>query len=156
MTLADEIIDASGNVGDIVGVRTLWLLIETFCFYAYMTATAAYIAWMMTRGICEKATPKSDMAKALNDFIGYASINLTWFAFNWVLCLMPPICIYMINGPHLVFSDRTESYLPLMYTMWAMHCIAFLVKLRVYKIDVRKDKKFTEKKVDAKDDDFVG
>ena len=153
MVLADEIMDCTGTgciVKDIVGVKTLWLLIETFCFYAYMIATTAYIAWMMLRGVCEKATPKSDMTKALNDFIGYASLNLTWFAFNFVLCFMPPVCIWMIQGPGLEFPNKTESYLPLMYTLWAMHCIAFVCKLRIYTIDVPKPKK-----VSSKDDEFA-
>ena len=33
------------------------------------------------------------MAKAVNDFLEYANLNLTWFAFNVTLCVMPLFCI---------------------------------------------------------------
>lgn len=37
------------------------------------------------------------MNKTINDFIDYAQQNLTWFAFNTVLILMPVVCILSLN-----------------------------------------------------------
>ena len=78
-----------------------WLLLETASFYTYIFAAIAYIAWTMTRGVCEKPDPFSDRKKAIQDFIGYADINLTWFAFNFVLCSMPALCIFWLNTESL-------------------------------------------------------
>ena len=37
------------------------------------------------------------MNKTINDFIDYAHQNLTWFAFNTVLIMMPVVCILVLN-----------------------------------------------------------
>lgn len=77
-------------------------MLETYCFYSYMFATCAYILWRMLVGTwCRKIDEQSDMGKALNDFIEYANINLTWFAFNVVLCMMPPALIFALQNPNL-------------------------------------------------------
>lgn len=77
-----------------MGNKELWLMLETSCFYSYMLATCLYILNRMLVGSwCKPADEVSDMSKALNDFIEYANINLTWFAFNIVLICLPPICM---------------------------------------------------------------
>ena len=101
MTLAENIFncanDGSCTIEPIMGNRMAWLMIETCCFYTYVFAAVAYIAWSMIRGVCEKPDPYSDRAKAITDFICYASINLTWFALNFVLVLMPPLLIFWLQ-----------------------------------------------------------
>lgn len=63
-----------------------------------MFATIFYIMWRMCYSTClEDGLEEADMYKALTDFISYSSINLTWFAFNFVCVTMPPLCIYMLN-----------------------------------------------------------
>ena len=49
MTLADQIFncesDGSCTIESVKGNRMVWLLIETGCFYIYVFAAVAYIAW---------------------------------------------------------------------------------------------------------------
>jgi len=75
----------------------VWLIIETACFYLYMIATMIYIFFRQMQSACCDAIQVSDMKKALSDFIYYSANNLTWFAFNFVLCTMPAICICIDN-----------------------------------------------------------
>ena len=124
-----------------------WLLLETCCFYVYVFAAVAYIAWMMLRGACETADPHSDRLKAITDFLTYASINLTWFALNFVLSIMAPICIFWLQSSELELEDKEGSYMPIMYTLWGIHFIAFVFKLRVYKYEPYNEKL-------SNDDDF--
>ena len=74
------------------------------------------------------------MSKALNDFISYSSINLTWFAFNFVLCTLPPICIYVLSSdtPDLVKQGSQQSYSTIMYILWGTHIFFFIFALRIY------------------------
>ena len=100
--LADELVECGYNNGvfgckwySIEGNDQVWLIIETACFYLYVLAAVFYIVWRQLAGVCwKKASEKSDMSKALNDFIEYATLNLTWFSFNFVLCMMPPCLLY--------------------------------------------------------------
>ena len=78
----------------ITGTETIWLAIETMCFYQYLYATVFYIVGMALKSACMPAKQVSDFKKAVLDMINYASINLTWFSLNFVLCTMPLICIY--------------------------------------------------------------
>ena len=98
MTLADALVDCSGGtcvVHPVQGNSMVWLMIETACFYLYVMATVIFIGWRQMNGICcERASITGDMAKVLNDFIKYATINLTWFSFNFVLCTLPAILIF--------------------------------------------------------------
>ena len=72
-------------------------MIETATFYLYMFATVFYIAGMALIRTFESANVVSDARKAVLDFISYAAINLTWFALNFVLCTMPPLCIFVLQ-----------------------------------------------------------
>ena len=139
MVLADELIDCSAgvcHVKTIKGNRTIWLLIETSCFYMYVLSAAFYIAGMMIVSTCfEKANLPSDMNKAVTDFIVYADINLTWFAFNFVQITLPPLCLYAYNFDAPGDFNLRESYEGIMYTLWITHMICFAMKTRIYKVD---------------------
>lgn len=123
----------------LTGSRTVWLVIETSCFYLYMFATIFYIiSRMMYSVIAEPALEKSDMYKALTDFISYANINLTWFAFNFVICLMPGLCIYGLGQFAPIRQNATGSFTTIMYVLWATHCVSFAAQLRIYDITAKK------------------
>ena len=75
-----------------------WLYIEITCFYLYMVSTVCYIAYSMVFSICTtKRGAQSDMSKTITDFLGYTQNNLIWFALNFVLFLMPLICVISLN-----------------------------------------------------------
>ena len=147
MVLANEIYVCSGVDPHLKGCKDhilrpitstmlAWLLIETFCFYCYMLATIVFIAWrMIASELRSNVGSVSDMAKAMNDFITYSSINLTWLSFNFVLCTLPPLCIFLIKGvaPDLVKQDQENSYASLMYVLWILHIINFVFSLQIYK-----------------------
>ena len=137
MVLADELIDCSAgvcHVKTIKGNRTMWLLIEASCFYMYVLSAAFYIAGRMIVSTCfEKANEPSDMNKAVTDFIVYADINLTWFAFNFVQVTLPPLCLYAYSHDGLGDFKPLESYETIMYTLWITHMICFATKARIYK-----------------------
>ena len=72
------------------------------------------------------------MKKVLTDFITYSSNNLTWFAFNFVLVTMPPVCI-LLDDQDLWFAGKTSSYFKIIYTLWGMHILAFICQIFIYK-----------------------
>ena len=74
---------------------TLWLVIETVSFYAYMSAAVVYIAAHMIHSEFTNE-PISDMKKGITDFLRYAEVNLNWYAFNFVLIILPPILIIAV------------------------------------------------------------
>ena len=120
-----------------------WLCIETACFYLYVLAAVFYIGWRMTVGISD-ADEKSDMEKALNDFIEYSSLNLTWFAFNFVLICLPPICIFVLQDEDTEVPGATGNYAPLVYILWMVHCIQIFLNLRIYQIEQQGAEEKTE------------
>ena len=70
MTLADQIFNCNDEDGTCViesveGNRMVWLLIETGCFYIYVFAAVAYIAWQMIQNTCETPDRYSDRQKAI-------------------------------------------------------------------------------------------
>ena len=71
------------------------------------------------------------MKKALTDFIMYSSINLTWFAFNFLLITMPAFSMWM-SSPELELKGVTKSYMPIVLTLNISHVIAFAVKVFIY------------------------
>ena len=124
---------------------------ETTCFYAYMFATCVYTMGVMTVSACRPARQVSDFKKAVLDHIAYASINLTWFSLNFVLVILPPLCMFVLEKyTHLGTLDaNTASFHPIMCAIWAIHLLTFSVKLRIYKL---KDKE--EPAVNINDDDY--
>lgn len=75
-----------------------------------MLSSCVFIIYhQFVNGICCKKTDsKSDMNKAISDFITYAYSNLIWFAFNFVLVFMPVVTILVIN-PKSEALDRQEA-----------------------------------------------
>ena len=127
--------DAKGNcvMNPIVGNKTTWLVMEMACFYLYMLATVFYIIWRTLRSTCcETGEEKSDMYKALTDFINYSAINLTWFAINFVMVTMPLVSIVLLQGDYMVNPEASGSYESLVWILWGMHVVAFLFKMRIY------------------------
>lgn len=81
----------------------------------------------------------------MTDFITYASINLTWFAFNFVLCALPLVCILLqSDSANLIFEGKTASYAPIVYTLFGMHLLHFVCKMKIYKIEKVKGGDVTE------------
>ena len=101
-----------------------------------MFATVVYIAGLALVRTCGRTAQISDFKKAVSDFVSYAAINLTWFALNFVLCVMPPICIFVLQRKTggLTLDGKNGSFEPNMYLIWAIHVITFLPKMRIFKI----------------------
>ena len=84
-----------------------WLLIEFFSFYSYIGAAIIFIArhqikaWISDyKGNERKVT---DIKKQMTDFIIYQNKSLTWYAFNLLCCIMPPIIVFT------VVSNRNDT-----------------------------------------------
>jgi len=56
--------------------------------------------------------PVSDITKSVKDFISYASINLTWYAFNFVLIIIPGLLIFIFDTEHdgIILHGKDGSY----------------------------------------------
>ena len=95
----------------LVGAEALWIIIETISFYIYMGAAVWFILQFQLISAWFNA-PQSDITKSCKDFISYASINLTWYAFNFVLILLPPTLMFLMNTEHdgIKLDGRTETY----------------------------------------------
>lgn len=106
-------------------------MLETACFYLYMLAAMTYIFFRQLQSAGESAEGVSDRLKVLTDFIDYSKQNLTWFSLNYVLCTMPLICI-LLESATKHKTLHTQSYLPIMYVLWAMHAANFFIHSLVY------------------------
>jgi hypothetical protein len=104
-----------------------WLYIEMYCFYMYLIAAVFYIGFhQIVEGVCCMKTKKqSDMQKAITDFVEYSYRNLIWFSLNFVLVMMPLVCMFIINAKatNLDIAGENASYLPLLWSL----CIVNLV-----------------------------
>lgn len=125
--------DAHGHytLQPIVGNETMWLILEAACFYLYVIAAMVFIFTKQMTGVFESACTTEDMYKALTDYICYSSHNLTWFALNFVTCCMPALCIFGLEGSKYL-EGSTQTLLPIMYTLWAMHILHFVLQTRIY------------------------
>lgn len=71
-----------------------WLLIETFCFYAYLHATVFFIAGHQIKSWCyKKHDTETDIKKTETDFILYSRDSLVWFSYNFLNVFMPIIIV---------------------------------------------------------------
>mmetsp|Transcript_6940 Transcript_6940/g.9635 ORF Transcript_6940/g.9635 Transcript_6940/m.9635 type:complete len:301 (+) Transcript_6940:496-1398(+) len=109
-----------------------WLMIETCCFYLYMLAAIVFILVRQLQSAWCDALETADMKKALTDYVQYSMLNLTWFAINFVTCAMPPVCIWLNSDEALDRAGYDQSFQPVIYTLWAMHLIAFLAQVFIY------------------------
>ena len=114
----------------------------------------------MFNGVCfKKDKDKSDMNKAIHDFLSYEHTNLIWSSLNTVLCIMPLICLLVIN-PRLTDSldlaDSKISYTALLIGVCITNIFQFLLRPRLFYPDFKK-KLFAEIELDHlkqfKDDD---
>ena len=79
--------------------ETAWIWIEIYCFYIYIFAVTRFIVFhQLLNGVCfKKESEYSDMNKSISDFITYEHTNIIWSSLNTVLCIMPIICIFVLN-----------------------------------------------------------
>ena len=75
----------------------------------------------------------SDREKAYTDFIQYSELNLTWFAYNFVVCFMPLACMFLQNSD-LEYANATASYKPIIITLIVANLLKFVGKLNIYKL----------------------
>ena len=80
--------DGTEECHKLVGPRYFWILMEAIAFYSYMGAITVYIAYVQIRNSCW-TTHHSDLNKQIKDFLTYDRDNLVWFAFNFVLIILP-------------------------------------------------------------------
>lgn len=100
-----------------------------------MFATCIFIAVsMIYNGTMVDARSPSDIEKVTTDFIEYASMNLTWAAFNACLIGMPIACIYFIEPKFDYLNSEVHegSYIWIMYILLALHVAQFAVQFRIY------------------------
>lgn len=118
-----------------------WLYIEIACFYLYMISTVCYIAYSMFRGVCCGASrQQSDMNKTINDFLSYAKSNLVWFALNFVLFLMPLICVLSLNpnAENLDIVGASQSYEILVIIVCVFNFVQFILRPRIFRPEPKK------------------
>ena len=90
----------------------------------------------MMNGVCfRKDKDKSDMNKAIHDFLTYEKTNLVWSSLNTVLCLMPVICLFVINPKlpdTLDLPDSEMSYTSLLIGVCLANFFQFILKPRLF------------------------
>ena len=74
------------------------------------------------------------MNKMITDFIVYAQKNLVWFAFNFVLVLMPLVCIFVLDpmSEGLDKDSVQTSYMSLLVTVCIANLVQFVLRPRIY------------------------
>ena len=134
----------------LAGPEYFWVMMEALCFYSYMASCVAYIGYMQCRSACIKAR-HSDLFKQTEDYLTYDHMNLVWFAFNFVLIILPPCLIFGVpnDDPDYQLNHREgkASYKIVMYVIWFMHLFQFIFNNRIY---VLRD----SAQVDGEDDDY--
>ena len=90
----------------------------------------------MMNGVCfRKDKDKSDMNKAIHDFLTYEKTNLVWSSLNTVLCIMPMICLFVINPKlpdTLDLQDSEMSYTSLLVGVCLANIFQFVLKPRLF------------------------
>ena len=119
-------------------------MIETVSFYIYMLAAVSYIMLFQIKSSWFNE-PQSDITKSVKDFISYASINLTWYSFNFVLILLPSFLIFFTDTdqPGIHMDDKTGSYENLMYWILGIHVFQFVFNSRIYVLKQQDDDGYT-------------
>ena len=77
---------------------------------------------------------QSDLAKSITDFIIYAQDNITWFALNFVLVVMPLVCIFLLNdkAENLDIPGAQMSYTSLLSIVCAVNLCQFLARPQIH------------------------
>ena len=120
----------------------IWLYIEMYCFYFYLLSSVVFIMYHQFIGgvCCKRTSEKSDMNKAFTDFVIYAHSNLVWFAFNFVLVVMPFAAIFFLQSysEHLDRANADMSYLPLVIVLCCTNFIQFVLRPAIFEDQRRK------------------
>ena len=66
------------------------------------------------------------MNKAIYDFIEYAYSNLIWFAFNFVLVLMPLVALFKIHGTDDLYRKEGNFDINYGYLLGTVACVNFI------------------------------
>ena len=123
-----------GSCVQAAGPTYFWVLMEAIVFYCYMGSNAVYIAYYQVRSsYLEEPDTDSDLNKQTQDFLTYEKLNLTWFAFNFILIVLPPILMYGIDNTDAInnLNSKTQSYEFIMYIIWIMHVVQFLTNTMI-------------------------
>ena len=77
------------------------------------------------------------MSKTITDFIDYSYSNLVWFSFNFVLVVMPLICIAVLNpkAGNLDVPGAHMSQICLLPVLCGVNLAQFFVRPRIYKVE---------------------
>ena len=134
----------------------IWLYIEMYCFYFYLLSSVFYIMYhQFVNGICcKRDSDKSDMNKAFTDFVIYAHANLVWFAFNFVLVVMPLAAIFLLQNysEHLDRKNADMSYLPLVIVLGCANLVQFVLRPAIF--DEQRRKTIYEQNEQATEDEY--
>ena len=101
---------------------------EAIVFYCYMGSTIFYLVYYTCRSsITEKEDDDSDIQKQTQDFLSYERLNITWFAFNFILIVLPPCMMYLVDheSEGNKINGKDGSFKFIMYIIWIMHVIQF-------------------------------
>ena len=123
------------------GPTYFWILMEAIVFYSYMGSKCIYILFYTCRSsITQREDTDSDINKQTQDFLTYEKLNLTWFAFNFVLIVLPPFLMFTVDheldGNNL--NGKDESFEFIMYIIWIMHIVQFLANTEMI-VKVKED-----------------
>lgn len=126
-------INGEWDCDHLAGAEAMWVVIETLSFYIYMFAAVWFIVKFQLYSAWINA-PQSDITKSVKDFITYASINLTWYSFNFVLILLPACLLVQVDTDHtgIKLHNREGSYQNLMYWVWGIHIFQFIFNSKIY------------------------
>ena len=108
------------------GPTYFWILMEAIVFYSYMGSKCIYILFYTCRSsITQREDTDSDINKQTQDFLTYEKLNLTWFAFNFVLIVLPPFLMFTVDHEHdgNNLNGKDESFEFIMYIIWVMHIV---------------------------------
>ena len=122
------------------GPTLIWLEIETVGYYSYVIAISAYIVWFQVVEFY-RILLITDLNKQIMDFIDYATINITWWGFNFMKIVIPIFCLIYTELLHDKESTMIKSrkgnitFLPLVCACMLMSIIQFIVTPRIYLAD---------------------
>ena len=91
------------------------------------------------------------MQKQTVDFLTHEELNVTWFAFNFVLSALPPCLMFLVNHEDDAnnLNGREQSFRSIMYITWAMHIIQLLLNHQIIVDDLQEgDTRLEGEKVD--------
>ena len=112
---------------------------EAIVFYTYMGSKVVYIILYSCKSNFQEGKSDSDMQKQTVDFLTHEELNVTWFAFNFVLSALPPCLMFLVNHEDDAnnLNGREQSFRSIMYITWAMHIIQLLLNHQIIVDDIQ-------------------